>query len=202
MCNSQLLFLSLSYLSFGISDDPLVIHVPDFMCIRFSQKTLETLENNNINIMSYMTSKFVQSANIHGCTELKHQGIVSGLLKKLRRALDSITSKGLLAQRTSHSVRKVTYQPLPERLRLVPRGRFIIRIRLDLLDIGNKVHLERLLDGLSVPKLGSDVHDWEENEGEVVGDEGVSGPVVFEEDRPSAHLKYSLVSINHNLKET
>ena len=65
MCNSQLLFLSLSYLSFGISDDPLVIRVPDFMCIRFGQKTLETLENNNINIMSYMTSKFVQSGNIH-----------------------------------------------------------------------------------------------------------------------------------------
>jgi len=136
------------------------------------------------------------------CTELKHQDIMSEVLKIIRRALDSITSKGLLAQRTNPSIRKATHQPLPECLRLVPRGRFIIRISLDLLDIGNKVHLERLLDGLSVPKLGSDVHDGEENEGEVVGDEGVSGPVAFEEDRPSAHLKYNHVSIDHTLKET
>lgn len=82
-----------------------------------------------------------------------------------------------------------TYNESPELTPRTLRRRFVVRICLDLGNIGDKVHLERLDERRSRPQLRTDVQDGEEDEGKVVGDEGRLVPIALQEDGPAAELR-------------
>lgn len=65
-----------------------------------------------------------------------------------------------------------------------------VRFSLDLRDIRHKVHLVGFCDGLFVVKLGAQIQNGEQHQREVVGYKGVSCPVSFEENGPSAKLEF------------
>ena len=70
------------------------------------------------------------------------------------------------------------------------RGRegLYVRIRLDLLEASDEVHVFWPVHGRPFPELGTTVEDGEENEWEVSRDESCSVPAVLEEHGPSAEL--------------
>ena len=66
-------------------------------------------------------------------------------------------------------------------------GRYA-RIRLDLLEAGNEVHVFWPVHGRPFPELGTGVEDGEEDEREVVRDERCGVPTVLKEHAPSTEL--------------
>ena len=63
-----------------------------------------------------------------------------------------------------------------------------LRFSLNLCDVGDEVHILRLHPRLPVDKLGTDVHDGEQHQGEVICDECRLIPITLQEDGPSTKL--------------
>ena len=86
-----------------------------------------------------------------------------------------------------------THQPGPCFLDPVARFWLVVGRRLDLGEASLEVHIFRIDELRSPEETSTEVHDREKGQGEVVGDEGVGGPRVLEEDAPTAELQRQLV---------
>jgi hypothetical protein len=89
---------------------------------------------------------------------------------------------------TSHTEEKKTYQPLPEGLNLVLGRGIIVGRRLDLLDVGDEVHLVRCDPARAEGQPRREVEDREQDEREVVRDKRVHRPLALEENVPPREL--------------
>ena len=75
-----------------------------------------------------------------------------------------------------------THQPCPEPFYRIPRRRLVVRIRLDLLQARDKVHVLRERHRHAEVPLCAEIEDGEHDERDVVRHERVRPPVALQED--------------------
>lgn len=71
----------------------------------------------------------------------------------------------------------------------VPRWRVVDLVRLNLRDVGDKVHVGGGDRTLPLPDTSSDVENWEERKGEVVRDKVGNSPLALQEDCGAGELR-------------